>query len=167
MFASKFSTPRVHIFKSFQRQEDKNIFRVCENVGWKQTNKQQSNKSPTPVVMLGKPPDTRKAVGFSRAGNPSEVLWCSPQAIVFPGVSPYRHHHHLWEDPQFLLGLKVSRIAWSYGTVRKEKRNSLVWYDLVSVMTGRNDEESVDSKILVVKEADKELAYMQIHHPFH
>lgn len=33
-------------------------------------------------------------------------------------------------------------------------------------MTGRNDEESVDSKILVVKEADKELAYMQIHHPF-
>lgn len=116
-------------------------------------NKQQSNKSPT-LVMLSKPPDTRKAVGLSRAGNSLEVLWCSPQTILSPGLSTYIQPL-LQEDPQFFLGLRTSCIIWGYGTSRKEKRNSLVWYGLISVMTGQNDEERVESKILLVKEQVK------------
>jgi len=129
MFASRFSTPRVHIIKSFQRPGGRKRLPSM----WKsqmKTSKQRNNiaTSPTPAVMLGKPPDTRKAVVLSRAGNSLEVLWCSPQTMLFPGISPYRLPL-LWEDPQFLLGLKTSHIAWSYSTVRKEEKClGMIWF---------------------------------------
>lgn len=146
MFASRFSTSRLHIFKSFQRPgERKHLSRT-----WKsqmKTHKQTNYKATSHPHLLS----------CSVNHEIQEKLWDFLGQTVIQGAlilttgSAFSRCITLQTNPAVgrstvLFGLRTSQTAWRYSTVRKEKGSFLVRRVLLSAMTSCNNEEKVDSK---------------------